>query len=176
MHRKNALVLAVIILIAGLAAGSYAFWKSRTKTVAALSPAPAENPPYGISVADIYPLYPGLAWGDKETATINPGEQNVPEPLMGTEIKSQPITNISDLTAVSLPFENYYKKKLDALGWTQDQMLAAGGPGAAVIGYKKGTNYIILEYTTDFKGGGTDSPETCPCDTSFSVFEGSAEK
>lgn len=125
---------------------------------------------------DIYPLPPGITWNAAQSATIVPGEQNVPAPLVGIKVTSQPITNITDLAAPTTPFENYYKTKLAAAGWTVDNALAAGGPGADIIGYKKGNDYIILEYISVFKnnGGGT-SPETCPCDLTFSVFAGTEE-
>jgi hypothetical protein len=57
-----------------------------------------------------------------------------------------------------------------------DNALAAGAPGADIVGYKKGNNYIILEYASVFKNnGGGNSPETCPCDLTFSVFAGTME-
>lgn len=108
--------------------------------------------------------------------TIMPGEQNVANPLVGIGIESQPITNITDIATTSLPFENYYKKKLAAAGWVTDNTLAAGGPGSEIVGYKKGTDYIILEYTSVFENKGSDSPETCPCDITLSLFVGSMEQ
>ncbi|MDR3582228.1 MAG: hypothetical protein P4L67_03065 [Candidatus Pacebacteria bacterium] len=130
---------------------------------------------YDVPVGDLYPLASGIAWGDMSAATIAPGEQNVPGPVAGIKIVSQPITGITDLSAPSAPFESYYKKKLAAAGWTVDNSLAAGGPGADITGYKKGNNYVILEYTSVFKnnGGGT-APESCPCDLTFSIFAGTS--
>lgn len=125
---------------------------------------------------DIYPLPSGIAWNAARAATVLPGDENVPAPLVGIKIVSQPITNITDLAAPSAPFENYYKAKLTTAGWTVDNALAAGGPGADVVGYKKGNDYIILEYTSVFKNnGGGNSPETCPCDLTFSIFAGTME-
>jgi hypothetical protein len=125
---------------------------------------------------DIYPLPSGITWNAAQAATVLPGDENVPAPLAGIKITSQPITNITDLAAPSAPFENYYKTKLAAAGWTVDNAMAAGGPGADIIGYKKGSDYIILEYTSVFKNdGGGNSPETCPCDLTFSIFAGTEE-
>lgn len=114
--------------------------------------------------ADAYPLYSGLSWGAEQSAVI--------EKLSGYEAISAPITNITDLSAVSAPFDAYYKNKLEAAGWTVDNALAAGGPGASITAYKKGSEYIVVSYTTKFNGGGPDEPEQCPCDISFSVFSG----
>jgi hypothetical protein len=126
--------------------------------------------------SDIYPLPSGITWNAAQSATIAPGDANVSSTLAGIKITSQPITNITDLAAPSTPFENYYKKKLVAAGWIVDNALAAGGPGADITGYKKGDNYIILEYTSVFKNdGGGNSPETCPCDLTFSIFAGTEE-
>ena len=125
---------------------------------------------------DIYPLPSGITWNAAQAATVLPGDENVSAPLVGIKIVSQPITNITDLATPSTPFENYYKAKLAAAGWTVDNALAAGGPGADIVGYKKGNNYIILEYTSVFKNnGGGNSPETCPCDLTFSIFAGTEE-
>jgi hypothetical protein len=122
---------------------------------------------------DIYPLPSDITWNAAQVATVLPGDENVPAPLVGIKIVSQPITNITDLAA---PFENYYRTKLVAAGWTVDNAMAAGGPGTDIVGYKKGNDYVILEYTSVFKNnGGENSPETCPCDLTFSIFSGTVE-
>ncbi len=112
--------------------------------------------------ADVYPLYNNLTWG-AETATTSLS-------LTGYSVTSQPISNISDLSAASLPFEQYYKEKLRPLGWSVDNSLAAGGPGASIIAYKKGGQYIILSYQTTFHCSGANEPVSCPCDITFSIF------
>ena len=123
--------------------------------------------------SDIYPLASNITWNAAHVATVLPDDGHVPVPLAGIEITSQPITNITDISARSTPFEDYYRAKLTAAGWAVDTSLAAGGPGAAVDGYKKGDDYIILGYTSILKNnGGGNSPESCPCDLSFSVFAG----
>jgi hypothetical protein len=125
---------------------------------------------------DIYPLSSGITWNAAQAATVLPGDENVPPPLVGIKIVSQPITNITNVATPSTPFENYYKAKLAAAGWTVDNAIAAGGPGAEIDGYKKGSDYIILKYTSVFKNnGGGNSPETCPCDLTFSIFAGTLE-
>lgn len=115
--------------------------------------------------ADAYPLYSGLSWVAEQQSTL--------ENLSGYEAISAPITNITDLSAVSTPFDAYYKNKLETSGWAVDNALAAGGPGDSITGYKKGNEYILVSYTTKFHAGGVNEPEQCPCDISFSVFSGS---
>jgi hypothetical protein len=127
--------------------------------------------------SDIYPLPSGFTWNATHEATVSPANEHVPSTLVGVEAVSQPIANITDLTAHTAPFDKYYKAKLTAAGWTVDNSLAAGGPGAEIVGYKKGSSYIILKYTSVFQNdGGGVSPESCPCDMTFSVFAGTLEK
>ena len=146
-------VLALLIIVGG----AYFYFAPR----AALAPSPAAH---NLS-ADVYPLYNGLTWGAEEATTSSS--------FVGYGVVSQTISGISDLSAVSAPFDNYYKTKLLALGWSADISLEAGGPGAEVLAYKKGGEHIILGYNTVFHGGGINEPEQCPCDITFSIFSGS---
>ncbi|HUD02482.1 MAG TPA: hypothetical protein VMR46_00475 [Candidatus Paceibacterota bacterium] len=123
---------------------------------------------------DIYPLPPGFTWGGKGVATISQGG-SATSTLVGIQIESEPILNITDLSAKTLPFDAYYKQKLAAAGWSVDNALAAGGPGAEITGYTKGAEYIVLQFSSVFKNTPQNSPETCPCDMTFSVFGGSKE-
>jgi hypothetical protein len=111
---------------------------------------------------DIYPLYSNLSWGSEH--------QKIFETFSGYEVISTPIVNISDLSAVSVPFDTYYRNKLRAAGWVEDSSLAAGGPGSEITAYRKGQGLIITSFHTDFKGGATNEPVQCPCDITFSVF------
>ena len=121
---------------------------------------------------DIYPLPSGFTWNDKTSATMTQNDVNVAGTLVGIKTTSQPITNITDLSLISSPFDAYYKKKLTGAGWKEDNDLAAGGPGSEIVGYQKGNDYIVLAYTSVFKNMPTSSPETCPCDMTFSIFSG----
>lgn len=130
---------------------------------------------YDVPIGDAYPLASGITWSDMKfaTTTIPGGSQNAQNILAGIAIASQPILNITNLSATSLPFASYYKKKLMAAGWAVDNAIAAGGPGAEIIGYKKGNDYIVLTYSSVFKNdGGGVAPESCPCDITFSIFAG----
>lgn len=130
---------------------------------------------YEAPIADAYPLYTGsgsniatrISW-----ATTTPVFATTTPSLIGVELVSQPITNITDLATPSTPFMNYYRRALTAAGWTVDNMLAAGGPGAEITGYTKGSDYFIVSYTSDFKVKSADAPEQCPCDLTFSLFAG----
>ncbi len=119
--------------------------------------------------ADAYPLYKGIQWGAESAKVYE-------KKFSGYQVTSAPIVDITDLSAVSMPFDSYYKNKLESAGWKVDNALAAGGPGASITGYKKGSDYIIASYTTKFKAGGVNEPGQCPCDISFSVFSGSLVK
>lgn len=114
--------------------------------------------------ADVYPLYVGAQWGDEYEKLFTE--------IRGDEIASIPIKNITDLSAVFVPFDAYYKDKLSALGWIEDQSLAAGGPGSSLTAYKKGDHYIMVGYSTVFRGGAKNEPVQCPCDITFTVFSG----
>jgi hypothetical protein len=132
----------------------------------------AENELYEVP-GDIYPLPNTISWNDAYLATTTlPDTTSDAKILVGIAANSSPITNITDLSAASQPFEEYYHAKLTASGWMEDNTFAAGGPGSTIAGYKKGNDYIITGYTSVFKNKGQDSPETCPCDMTFSVFSG----
>lgn len=135
---------------------------------------------YETPIGDAYPLASGITWGDMAAATTTipaTGAQGGQVTLAGVRITSQAIPNLTDLSAASSPFEKYYQKKLTAAGWKVDNSIAAGGPGADIIGYKNGDEYIIIQYTSVFKNdGGGVAPETCPCDMTFSIFAGTVKE
>ena len=150
--RKQIILGVILILIAGGVGWFYLHTKKQPAAVA-------------VSLTeDVYPLYTNLVWGTPSpTTTLSFG---------GYEAVSQPIKNISNLSAVFMPFEAYYKQKLEALGWSVDTSLAADGPGSSVTVYQKSGAYVVLSYNTVFNGGSANGPATCPCDVSFSVFTG----
>ena len=120
----------------------------------------------------VYPLYSGISWGAETPSTdsIPMGER--PVKLTGYRVTSETAKNITNIAAVSTPFETYYRQKLQAAGWTRDIMLEAGAPGSSISGYTKGSDYIIISYATVFHAGGTNEPVQCPCDTTLSIFYG----
>ncbi len=151
---KTYLPVAVLVLLV-VAGGMYLYGPKH------LNPAPAA---VNNLSADVYPLYNGLVWGAEEATTSSS--------FVGYIVESQTISNISNLSAISTPFDEYYKNKLLALGWSPDITLEAGGPGAEVMAYKKGDTRIIIAYHTVFHGGGANEPVKCPCDITFSIFSG----
>jgi hypothetical protein len=114
--------------------------------------------------ADVYPLYSGLAWQD--------AAEGISFGMTGDSIQSFPVSNVTDIAAITRPFEAYYADKLRAAGWSIDNSKAAGGPGSAVTAYKRGSAYIIVQYTSDFSVKNIREPEQCPCTVQFSVFSG----
>lgn len=149
-----AFIVALLLLIIG--SGYYVAHR-------AMAPGPAaSSTPEVMLSADAYPLYPGLNWGAPHAATM--------DVFSGYAVDSAPITDIYDLTVPSQPFEHYWSQKLQGEGYSVDNMLAASGPGANNIAYKKGSEYIIVSYHTVFKGTPPNSPVQCPCDITFTVF------
>jgi len=114
--------------------------------------------------ADAYPLYSGVSWG-AEQPKVDMG-------ITGYAVSSVPVENISNITALTQPFEQYYAAKLKAAGWSEDIAKAAGGPGASITAYTKGNEYIVTSFSTKFTGGAANEPVQCPCDTTLSVFSG----
>ena len=132
---------------------------------------------YEAPIADAYPLYSASGLGSSSAAGISwapptPVFATTTPSLIGVELVSRPITNITDLATPTAPFMTYYRRILTAAGWKVDNLLAAGGPGAEVAGYTKGNDYFIVSYTSDFKMKSANAPEQCPCDLTFSLFAG----
>lgn len=112
--------------------------------------------------SDLLPLYASVSWGAPRAATMGD--------LSGTRATSSPIMDITNIAAATKPFETYYRDKLVAAGWKVDISREAGGPGALVEAYQKGSAHILYGFTTVFKGTKPGEPVQCPCDTSFFVF------
>jgi hypothetical protein len=149
--------LVVIVVVAG---GWYYSSHEPVKDEDTTKPQVAVEP----LASDLTPLYGALSWG-----SVGAKQE---EDLTGVEATSSPITDITNLTEVTQPFEQYYKEKLTKAGWSVDNSRAAGGPGSSFIAYEKGEQHIIIGYTTNFKGGAKDEPVQCPCDITFFVFSG----
>jgi hypothetical protein len=120
-------------------------------------------PPLSLNV-DVYPLYENLSWQGEEVGEYGD--------MTGYVVNSEPVPNITDISAITQPFETYYADILTSKGWEEDVSMAAGGPGSAVIAYKKGSEYIILQYTSEFGVNNENEPAQCPCSVQFSVFSG----
>jgi membrane-bound inhibitor of C-type lysozyme len=118
--------------------------------------------------ADVYPLYKGVMWQSEKDGEYDSS-------LKGYKLQSNPLLNITDISAVTLPFEKYYAGLLTSRGWKEDLSMSAGGPGSAVIAYNKGDEYIILQYTSSFGVNKEDEPAQCPCGVTFTIFTGSRQ-
>lgn len=122
-----------------------------------------ESPVMPLNAA-VYPLYQGVAWTAPHSQTSANGS--------GYEVVSEPISNTTDIAAVSSPFVQYYHDKLLAAGWTQDMNEEAGGPGAEVSVYRKDSEFIVVSFRSDFHVRPENAPEQCPCDVTLSLMSG----
>ena len=120
-------------------------------------------PPLSLS-ADVYPLYENLRWQSEEVSEYGD--------MKGYVVNSELVPDVTDIAATTQPFEKYYSDQLINQGWEEDTSMAAGGPGSAVIAYKKGSEYIILQYRSDFGVNNENEPSQCPCSVQFSIFSG----
>lgn len=139
-----------------------------------LKPVPASAPEPHLNPV-LYPLYSGVTWEPETPATeiwrTTTGTFNI----AGYGITSAAAKGITDIAALTTPFENYYRQKLTAAGWTVSIQMEAGGPMGSQTGYSKGADYIVIGYHTVFHSNvaGPNSPVACPCDTTLSLFSGS---
>lgn len=114
--------------------------------------------------ARLYPQDMSVTWGPI-TATTAMG-------MAGSVATAVLATDTDNIAAASRPLMDYYARFLTSDGWTVDNSKAAGGPGAEIVAYQKGNEYVIVSLKTVFKGGGENEPVQCPCDVSLSVFSG----
>lgn len=122
--------------------------------------------------AEIYPLYPGISWGPEMSATDTMPLNGIQTVFTGYGVTSQTVKNITNIAAVTTPFEKYYRNKLKAAGWVMDNYLLASGPGSNIVVYTKGDDYMVISFATVFHAGGVNEPVQCPCDTTLSIFNG----
>lgn len=127
----------------------------------------------GLLWDDIYPFYAGVNW-----ETVGPKKMTVPVSdlaLEGYGVKGQGKINQNQ---DAQKFFNYYDNKLKSAGWAVENNFAADGVKGSQIGYKKGTDYIVLSYniTPGKVTSGENEPLqwTCPCQVQYDVFAGSA--
>ncbi len=122
--------------------------------------------------AEIYPLYPGISWGSEMAATDTMPINGIQTVFTGYRVVSQTVKNITNIAAVTTPFEKYYRDKLKTAGWVIDNNLLASGPGSDIVVYTKGDDYMVISFATVFHAGGVNEPVQCPCDTTLSIFDG----
>lgn len=115
----------------------------------------------------LLPLYKGTTWGLVSSTTI--------EGISGIEATSSAGVDIDDIAHVTTPFTQYYHDKLLAAGWVEDIAHEAGGAGSTIDAYKKDTQYVFINFSTNFKGTKPDEPVSCPCDVTLQVFAGAGQ-
>lgn len=120
-------------------------------------------------VADVYPLYESLTWGDETPVSKTLGTTTV----QGFEVSSQDIKNVTDISGYAVPFRHYFDEILSARGWKQDPLYDADGAGSSEWTYTKGSQYIVLSYESASLNQAKDQPFSCPCTTTFEIFSGS---
>jgi hypothetical protein len=152
-------VLYTIIALVVVAAGWYWYAGQGGSTTA-----PNDAPTATLN-ADLYPLYSGATWGTAVATTS-------PDYGQAVEVQSVPVTNTSDIAAISTPFTKYYDNKLKAAGWAPDISREAGGPGAEISAYTKGAQFVIVSFNSVFHVMPADAPEQCPCDVQLTLMSG----
>ena len=158
MTNKLLLGFGIAIAVFLLGSGVYALLNSKgapVKTDEAQTP----------TNASLCPLYSGVSWGTAE-ATTSPDYGAV------SFMQSTPLVNVTDIASKSTPFTTYYHDKLVAAGWTPDMSREAGGPGAEVSVYTKGSQFIVVSFHSRFHVQQSDAPSQCPCDVQFTLMSG----
>ena len=133
---------------------------------------PTTNPPVQNLQADVYPFPSTMSWGTEASSTITLKDQKI----IGSEVKSTLQENITDISKVFVPFQQYYSDKLIKAGWIQNKNLAADAAGSSLWVFTKNSQYIVLSYKSDPINKALTSPLTCPCNMAFTVFTGTAAK
>jgi len=151
-----------IVLIGGIALlGGLVYWLARP------TPAPVATTPFrGELATDLLPLYSAVSWSIVKEERVAIGTTT----YEGASVGSAPITGTMDPGSVFTPFENYYDKKLKALGWHIANELAAGGHTGGQTGYVKGTETALVRYHVDYHTVSETAPSECPCDVTLSLF------
>ncbi len=122
--------------------------------------------------ADVYPLQSGITWGEEASTTLTLRDQK----FIGTEVKSLTISNVTDISKVSVPFQKYYAEKLLKAGWVQNKNYSADSAGSSTWVYTKGSEYIVFSYKSEPVNKATVTPLTCPCNMVFTIFTGTVVK
>lgn len=147
-------IIWLLVLMVVLLAGWY------------LRPTPANAPTAAYLSQDLYPLYDKVSWNAPVTESIFIGTST----YTGASVTSSVVENTMDPGSVFTPFEQYYDKKLKALGWSVANDLAAGGHVGGQTGYRKGESVILTGFRINYRIVSTSSPSECPCDVSLSLF------
>ncbi len=116
--------------------------------------------------ADLYPLYPGVAWGASSAESVTISTTT----YAGASISAVATTSAMDPGSAFTPFDTYYDHALKALGWSVANDLAAGGPMGGQTGYRKAGAIILTRFAIVYHTTPVDAPSECPCDVTLSLF------
>lgn len=150
--------------------GTYALSINAYESLPMTNPVSTESEPFAIAhpkLADaLYPLYDGVNWQGSRVESMVAGTTT----YAGASITSYPTIDTMDPASIFMPFEQYYKEKLRALGWKEDLNLAAGGHTGGQTGYRNGDATILTRFHIEYKNVPGNAPSECPCDVTLSIF------
>lgn len=149
--------------------GTYVLGLSAYESTPVTNPITAESAPFAIVpplAADLNPLYGRAEWNAPHLVALD-----IPNgPLYGTGVEAVAATNTMTPSTAFVPFDKYYTDQLLNAGWVMDNSLAAGGPGRGQTVYRKGNEFIAVNFWTDFHNVSPDRPAQCPCDVTLKLF------
>lgn len=151
---KRALAVLIVLL---LAIAAWHWWSAKPSAL------PAARPELS---ADLYPLYADADWNAPMAESVTIGTST----YAGASVATAPVLNTMDPGSVFMPFEQYYDRKLKALGWESAMDLDAGGHTGGQTGYRKDGRLVLARFRIDYHANPPDAPSECPCDVTLSLF------
>lgn len=92
--------------------------------------------------------------------------------IVGYQVSSLPTASTEDIGALVGPLRDYYDRLLLQKGWTINTKFQADGPGGSLWGFTKGSDILILSYTSNFMDREPNRPVRCPCTIVFTIIGG----
>jgi hypothetical protein len=179
----NKVICAVVGVLVGLLGGIVLHMSQHTtasvattvatSTIATTSKVVAATP--GVIDA-VYPLFAsGISWSNKVSVSLPPRSNYNPtdQTIEGYQVTSLPTASTEDIGATVEPLRNYYDQLLIKNGWTINNNFEADGAGGSLWGFTKGSDILILSYTSTFMNNQPNTPSQCPCTIVFTIIGGS---
>jgi len=149
--------------------GSYVLGITAYEATPVTNPITAESAAFEIVEPlpqDLLPLYNGATWGAPHLYPLD-----IPEgPLYGTAVEAEAAKGTMNPADAFSPFYEYYQEKLKKLGWEVDISLEAGGPMGGQTVYRKGNDFVAVNFHTTFHVHTETAPSECPCDVRLVLF------
>lgn len=156
-------IVAILVIIVAIAVAAWLVLRPQKAVAPTVQSVPAAQPALS---GDVYPLYSGVDWNTPATETFSIGSTT----YSGTSVTSKSVTNTMNPASIFTPFDTYYNQKLKALGYTVDNMLAAGGHVGGQSAYRKGNELILTRFSIVYHTVPANAPSECPCDVTLSLF------